>query len=195
MEINALCVYCGSSCGNGEQFVQAAEETGRAVAERGWTLVYGGGGVGLMGVLADAALSRGGRVVGVIPRALYTREVAHHGLTELHVVETMHHRKALMAELSDAFAALPGGIGTFEELFETLTWLQLGIHSKPIAVLNTAQFYDPMSAMLDKAVECGFLREQHRQLLSFETDVDTMLSQLTIRPPMPQHKWIDIDQV
>src|SRR4051812_49148308 len=144
-----VCVFCGSNPGARPEYAAAARAVGRALAERGRGLVYGGGNVGLMGVCADAALAAGGEVIGVIPDALQTAEVAHGGLTRLHVVRTMHERKALMADLSDAFAALPGGFGTLDELFEILTWAQLGIHAKPVAILNVAGFFDPLLAMLD----------------------------------------------
>lgn len=152
------------------------------LAENGITIVYGGGSIGLMGVLADAALEAGGRVIGIIPVHLGEKEIAHAGLSELHVVRTMHERKALMMELSDAFIALPGGLGTLEELFEVLTWSQLGLHAKPCGLLNVRGYYDPLLALLDRAVEQGFLRREHRGLL-VDTDPAGLLEQLVNRLP------------
>lgn len=160
-----VCVFCGSSPGKRPEYLEAARELGSTLAEWGIGLVYGGSSVGSMGVIADAALAAGGEVVGVIPRTLVEREVAHHGLTELHVVESMHDRKALMTQLSDAFVALPGGHGTLDELFEALTWSQLGIHDKPIALLNVAGYWDPLLAMMERASEEGFLRPADRERL------------------------------
>src|SRR5271154_5558209 len=165
-----VCVFCGSSSGKGPQYADSARRLGAALAARGLELVYGAGDVGLMGVLADAALAAGGRVVGVIPQALVQREVAHHGLSELHVVRTMHERKALMADRADAFLALPGGFGTADELFEILTWAQLGLHSKPVGLLNVAGFFDPLLAWIDRCVSDGFLRPENRDLLLISAD-------------------------
>jgi len=153
------------------------------LAGKGITIVYGGGSIGLMGILADAALEAGGRVIGVIPGHLGEKEIAHAGLSELHVVRTMHERKALMMELSDAFIALPGGLGTLEELFEVLTWSQLGLHAKPCGLLNVRGYYDPLLALLDRAVEQGFLRREHRGLLAVDTDPAGLLEQLGNRLP------------
>ncbi len=161
----AVCVYCGSKPGASPQFAQAAAALGAAIARDGLTLVYGGASVGLMGIVADAALVAGGRVVGVIPRMLMRREIAHAGLAELVVTETMHERKARMAELSDAFIALPGSIGTLDELFEMWTWAQLGLHAKPCVLVNTAGYYDGLVAFLDRAGREGFLRAEVRALL------------------------------
>lgn len=158
-----ICVYCGSSAGNRPEYRAAAQELGRTLAQAGIGLVYGGAHVGLMGAVADAALAARGSVIGVIPRHLAEREVAHHGLTELHVVETMHERKQQMASLSDAFIALPGGYGTLDELCEVLGWAQLGLHAKPIVLLNTCRYYDPLLTMLDQAVREGFLSMENRQ--------------------------------
>lgn len=173
--MNTICVYCGSNPGTDPVYLEAATAMARTFAERGLRIVYGGAHVGVMGAVADAALAAGGEVVGVIPQLLVDREVAHQGLTELHVVDTMHERKALMAELSDAFVALPGGIGTLEELIEVYTWSYLGIHAKPLAVLNTAGFYDRLSAFLDHAMNEGFLRPEHRARLLVAPDVDALL--------------------
>lgn len=166
--MESVCVFCGSSRGAHPEYGEAARQIGRAVAARGLTLVYGGGNVGLMGEVADAVVAAGGRVVGVIPQSLAEWEVAHTGLSELHIVGSMHERKQQMAEMADAFIALPGGIGTFEELFEILTWAQLGLHQKPCAVLNVRGYFDPLLTLLDRAVEEQFLLPQHRALLLSE---------------------------
>jgi uncharacterized protein (TIGR00730 family) len=180
-----ICVFCGSSCGRDPAFAQGAKRLGMAMADRGLGLVFGGGHIGLMGVLADAILDSGGQAVGVIPQALVDRELAHRGLTKLHVVATMHQRKALMADLADAFVALPGGFGTGDELLEILTWGQLGIHSKPIGLLNLAGFFDPLLAWLDHAVAEGFLRPEHRGLLFERPDPESLLDWLSqSRPAM-----------
>src|SRR5687768_199497 len=173
--MKSLCVFCGSSPGSRPEYAALAVRTGELIAERGIALVYGGGHVGLMGALADAALAAGGRVVGVIPRALWDREVGHGGLTELHVVETMHERKALMASLADAFVALPGGLGTLEEIFEVWTWGQLGIHAKPCGFLDVNGYYAPLLAFLDGAVERGLVRREHRAMAVVEDDCETLL--------------------
>ena len=161
----AICVFCGSSTGNRLDHAVAATQLGAAIARRGLDLVYGAGHVGLMGILADAALAGGGRVIGVIPQSLVARELAHAGLTELHVVHTMHERKALMADKSDAFIALPGGFGTADELFEILTWAQLGIHHKPVGILNVGGFFNSLLAWMDNCVNSGLLRSAHRAML------------------------------
>jgi uncharacterized protein (TIGR00730 family) len=161
----SVCVFCGSSTGADPRYAAAAVELGREIARRGWTLVYGGGSVGLMGLAADAALGAGGRVVGVIPRFLYEWEVGHDGLTELEIVETLTERKVRMGDLADAFLALPGGIGTLDELFETLSWAQLGLERKPNGLLNVAGYYDALVAFLDRATAEGFVKPQHRALL------------------------------
>ena len=187
-----LCVFCGSSAGGRPAYAEAAREFGVLLARQGLGLVYGGGHVGLMGVLADAVLGGGGEVIGVIPQALVDRELAHPGLTELRVVGTMHQRKALMADLADGFAALPGGYGTGDELFEILTWAQLGLHSKPIGLLNTAGFFDPLLAWLDHAVQERFIRPQHRELLSVaESSEELLCLMMQHRPPPDIGKWID----
>jgi uncharacterized protein (TIGR00730 family) len=161
------------------EFADAARRFGRLLAERGVGIVYGGASVGLMGVLADAARTAGGEVIGVMPRAMVDREIAHPGLTELRIVNNMHERKAMMAELSDAFVALPGGLGTLEELFEVWTWAQLGLHRKPVALLDVASFYQPLTAFLDHAVNEHFIRLTNRAMLLVETDAATLLDQLT----------------
>jgi uncharacterized protein (TIGR00730 family) len=195
--VRSVCVFCGSSAGARPEYATAAETLGREIARRGLTLVYGAGNVGLMGVVADACLAEGGRVVGFIPESLVAWEVAHEGLTERYVTRSMHERKMGMADRADAFVALPGGVGTFEELFEVLTWAQLGIHNKPVALLNTAGFYDPLLALLDHAVAERFLRPEHRALLLHERDDPArLLDRLAAYvPPAPTGKWLDHSEV
>jgi uncharacterized protein (TIGR00730 family) len=186
-----LCVFCGSSTGRDTVYTDAARRFGAALAARGLGLVYGAGNIGLMGVLADAALASGAEVIGVIPRALVERELAHARLTRLHVVDTMHERKALMADLSDAFAALPGGFGTGDELFEILTWAQLGLHDKPIGLLNVAGYFDALLAWLDHMVDESFLRPEHRALLLTRSEPDALLDLLLHhRAASRPEKWI-----
>ena len=181
-------VFCGSSPGRGSTYADAARRLGRTMAERGIGLVYGGASVGTMGVLADATLEAGGEVVGVIPRSLVEREVAHPALTRLDVVDGMHERKARMAELADGFVALPGGAGTLEELFEVWTWAQLGLHGKPIGVLDVAGFYDALVALTGHMVAEGFLSERHRNMLVVDTEATALLDRLAtyVAPPS---KW------
>jgi uncharacterized protein (TIGR00730 family) len=182
--LKSICVFCGSRSGSRPEYARAAGELGRVLAERGIELVYGGGSVGLMGTLADAVLAAGGRVTGVIPEALATKEVAHWGLTELHVVPSMHVRKATMARLADAFIALPGGFGTLEELFEIVTWAQLGLHQKPAGLLNTAGFFDALLALVDHTVTEEFVRPENRELLLEAKEPADLLDQLErTRPP------------
>lgn len=189
MELKAICVYCGSSAGVNETYAEGARALGRMLAEHRITLVYGGASVGLMGQVADAAMESGGRVIGVIPRALAEREVAHHALSQLHIVDSMHERKAMMAELSDGFVALPGGIGTFEELFEIWTWGQLGIHAKPCGVLNIAGFYDPLIDFLDRAVLEGFIKADVRRLLHVAiSPLELLESFYRYQPASIQHR-------
>jgi uncharacterized protein (TIGR00730 family) len=188
MALNAIAVFCGSSLGTDPVYVEAARLTGRTLAERGIDVVYGGGHVGLMGAVADAALEAGGRVVGVIPRQLDDRELAHRGVTELHVVESMHERKQLMADLSDAFIALPGGAGTLEEIAEQWTWAQLTIHAKPSGFLDIAGFWAPMRQMLDTMVSAGFVRAEQSGIVTFDDDVDSLLTALSA-PPSWTDKW------
>ena len=173
-----ICVFCGSSPGRGDGYREAAATLGRLMAERGIGLVYGGASVGTMGVVADAAVAAGGEVVGVIPQALVDREVAHEGLTDLRVVRDMHERKATMADLSHGFIALPGGAGTMEELFEVWTWAQLGLHAKPIGLLDVDGFYDPLGAMLDHMVTEGFLSAANRDMVAFEVDPVALLDRI-----------------
>lgn len=181
--LKRICVFCGSSVGARPAYVEVARELGRTLAGRGLGVVFGGGKVGLMGVLADAALVAGGEAIGVIPEALVAREIAHNGLTELRVVRSMHERKTLMADLADAFIALPGGYGTFEEFFEAVTWTQLGIHRKPCGLLNVDGYYDALLALLDRAVSDGFIRGVNRSLVLDAPDVPMLLEKLeTFRP-------------
>ncbi len=191
--MNSICVFCGSSPGADAQFAAAARALGKLLAANGKSLVYGGGKVGLMGILADAVLAGGGQVIGVIPQSLVDKEVAHFGVTELKVVCSMHERKALMAQLSEAFVALPGGIGTLEELFEVWTWGQLGLHSKPYGLLNVNGFFDPLLTFLDHATNQRFLRPQQRELLRVSTDPAELMEQLARQQPMIEPKWIDRD--
>lgn len=177
--MRAICVFCGSSSGQGDGYLAMARAVGGLIARRGLTLVYGGGSIGLMGAVADAALAEGGRVVGVIPRALWEMEVGHHGLSDLHVVDSMHDRKAMMADLSDGFLVLPGGIGTMEEFFEVWTWGQLGIHAKPVGVLDCQGYYAGMFAFLDSMVEQGFLGKQQRSMVLAETDAERVLDAMS----------------
>ncbi len=174
----SVCVYCGSRPGESPVYAAAAREVGREIGRRGWQLVYGGGRAGLMGWVADAALSAGGRVVGVIPQSLMVRELGHGGLTELHVVETMHQRKMLMAECSDAFLALPGGIGTFEELFEVWSWRQLGYHDKPLGLLNVAGYYDALLGFLKQSAAQGFMSTVQTDLLQVGSEPLLLLHRL-----------------
>jgi hypothetical protein len=176
--MKALCVFCGANFGRRPAYRLAAEQIGRLLAQRGITLVYGGGKVGLMGALADAALVGGGRVVGVIPRALAEKEIAHTGLSEMHVVGSMHERKALMADLADAFLSLPGGFGTWDEFCEALTWSQLGLQKKACAFLNVEGYYDALLALTERAAEDGFIREEHRKLLLVDGDAEMLLDRL-----------------
>jgi uncharacterized protein (TIGR00730 family) len=176
--LRSIAVFCGSSLGGASIYRETAREVGRSLGQRNIRLVYGGGHVGLMGVVADACLNVGGSVIGVIPQALADRELAHAGLTELRLVGSMHERKALMAELSDAFLALPGGFGTWDELFEALTWSQLGIQNKVCGLLNVNGYYDSMIAMVDRAAAEGFIRDPHREWLLSDTDVSRLLERL-----------------
>lgn len=186
-----VCVYCGSSSGFDPVYRQAAHELGTALARAGHGLVYGGGDVGLMGTVADAVLGAGGPVVGVIPQALVDRELAHQGLTELVITGSMHERKAIMVERADAFVALPGGYGTFDELFETLTWLQLGIHAKPIILFDVDGFFAPLLALADQAVRAGFLKPAHRDAAVHADSVTAVLAALSAPPAAPVPKWLD----
>jgi uncharacterized protein (TIGR00730 family) len=185
-----VCVYAGSNPGTRVAYAEAAAELARLLASRGIGVVYGGGRVGLMGTVADTALAAGGEVIGVIPQDLVDREIGHAGLTELHVVGSMHERKALMAELSDAFIALPGGAGTLEELIEVYTWSQLGLHDKPMGVLNVLGYYDGLAALLDHAVEEGFVRPQHRAALHSAATPAELLDRFVGWRPATVGKWM-----
>jgi uncharacterized protein (TIGR00730 family) len=173
-ELRAICIFCGASTGSNPAYLAAARNVGAALAGRGIEVVYGGGRLGLMGAVADAALAAGGRVTGVIPSALVDREVAHLGLTDLRIVSTLHERKALMADLADAFLALPGGLGTLEELAEVLSWAQLELHTKPIGVLDVGGYFGALAAFLDHATAEGFIGPDQRRLLMIETDLDAL---------------------
>ena len=178
--VRDICVFCGAAAGRHPVYTEAAQALGQVIAERGLGLVYGAGNVGLMGVLADAALASGGKVAGVIPQKLVDRELAHQGLTELHVVATMHERKAKMHDLSDAYIALPGGIGTLEEFFEAVTWRQLGYHDKPIAMLNVDGFYNGIDDLFATMQRDGFLHSNHRDLFFMEGDAARLLDRLSV---------------
>jgi uncharacterized protein (TIGR00730 family) len=188
--MRSVCVFCGSNAGARSLYVEAARDVGRAVAERGLRLVYGGASVGLMGAIADAALAAGGEVVGVMPRALIEREIAHDGLTELREVASMHERKALMSDLSDAFLALPGGAGTLEEVFEIWTWAQLGHHRKPVGLLNAGSYFDLLIAFLDHQRREEFVRPEHRDMLVVEEQPERILDRFERYEPPVVEKWI-----
>jgi len=187
--LRRVAVFCGSHSGNAPEFGDGARRFGCALARRGIGLVYGGGRVGLMGLVADAALAAGGEVVGVIPRFLFEREVAHPEVADLRVVASMHERKATMAELSDAFVALPGGIGTLEEIFEVWTWTLLGLHAKPCGLLDVAGYFDALIAYLDHTVATGFVAPAQRALLHVDADPDALLDRLAAAPVPPRPKW------
>ena len=189
--MDSLCVFCGSASGSRPVYKEVASQLGRMLAERNIRLVYGGGKVGMMGAVADAVLAARGEVIGVIPGALVDRELAHHGVNELIVVDSMHQRKAKMAELSDGFLALPGGFGTLEELFEVVTWAQLGFHRKPCALLNVEGFFDALLAMLDHAHDEAFLYQGNRQLLLTANEPNEILDQLIAAHPPQNRRWID----
>src|SRR5215216_4602407 len=193
--VERICVFCGASPGARPEYRQATAELARVLVKEGIGVVYGGGGVGLMGALADEVIASGGELTGVIPRALVDREIAHRDVMDMRVVGSMHERKALMAELSDAFVALPGGIGTLEELFEVYTWAQLGLHGKPCALLNVAGYYDGVADFLAHAVAERFLRGETRELLMLESDPATLIERLTAYEPRAVvPKWIDLEE-
>jgi uncharacterized protein (TIGR00730 family) len=192
--LSSVCVFCGSNGGADPAYLAAAEAVGAGLAQRGIRIVYGGGRVGLMGALADSARAAGAEVVGVMPQALVDREIGHTGIDDLRVVDTMHERKALMVELADAFVALPGGIGTLEELFEVYTWAQLGIHAKPLALLDVAGYYEPLAAFLDHAVAQRFLRAETRAMLAVADSIEDVLETFERWRPPAMHKWIDLDE-
>lgn len=192
--MNRICVYCGSSPGLLAEYRDAAKVLGHTLADRGIGLVYGGASIGVMGSVADAVLEKGGEVIGVIPFALATREVAHSGLSELIVVESMHERKAKMAELSDGFIALPGGWGTLEEIFEMLTWAQLGFHDKPCGLLNIRDYYDHLYAFLEHAIDQRFVREEYRPMMMMEPSAERLLNRFDDYRPPKVKKWIGPDE-
>lgn len=189
--MNRICVFCGSNPGNDPAYRAAAVSLGETLAARGIGLVYGGASVGLMAVVADTVLARGGEVVGVIPQMLVDKEIAHSGLTALHVVESMHARKRRMADLSDGFVALPGGVGTLEELFEIWTWAQLGSHAKPVGLLDVAGFYDLLGRFLDHVVAEGFMRAAHRDMLLRAEEPGALLDAFAAWTPPIVHKWVE----
>jgi uncharacterized protein (TIGR00730 family) len=189
-----VCVFCGSSPGNQPIFLDTAKRVGTLLAERGLELVYGGAHLGLMGAVADAALAAGGHVIGVIPQSLVDHEIAHTGLPDLRVVATMHERKAMMETLADAFLALPGGMGTLEEVCEIYTWGQLGLHRKPCGLLNVTGYYAPFLQLLDNAVACGFLRAPHRAMVLVDSDAAVLLDRFADYHAPPVPKWIERDQ-
>jgi len=186
-----ICVYCGSNSGHRPDYAEAARALASELVRRDLTLVYGGSSKGLMGVLADAALGQGGRVIGVMPHSLVRKEIAHAGLHELHVTGTMHERKAMMAELADGFVALPGGFGTLEEIVEALTWAQLGFHSKPCGLLNAAGYYDRFAGFIDRSVAEGFVRDAHRQMLIVEAEPSRLLDRFASYTAPVVQKWED----
>lgn len=191
MTLRSICVFCGASTGNLAIYREAAENLGRTLAQQGIRLVYGGGAVGLMGIVADAAMVAGGEVIGIIPQSLKRAEVGHNGLTRLEVVDGMHARKARMAELSDGFIALPGGLGTLEELFEVWTWGQLGYHAKPLGLLDVNNFYSKLGNFLDHLVDEGFVRAEHRAMLQLSESPETLLSAFAAWQPIEQARWHD----
>jgi uncharacterized protein (TIGR00730 family) len=194
--VQRICVFTGSQAGSRPAYAEQARRLGRLLGQRGIGLVYGGGSVGLMGVIADAALEAGAEVIGVIPEVLMIREVTHTGLTELRIVDTMHERKALMAELSDAFIAMPGGFGTLDELFEAITWAQLGLHRKPVGLLNVEGYYDPLLALIEHAIAEGFILPEYAQLLTVDSDPEELLEQLLrYEPPVIVPRWITREQI
>jgi len=188
--LRRVCVFCGSSTGAGAEYAAAAELLGREMVRRGIGLVFGGGAVGLMGVIADAVLAAGGHAIGVIPHALVARELAHRALPDLRVVNSMHERKATMAALADAFVAMPGGFGTFEEFCEVVTWTQLGVHRKACGLLNVGGFYDPLIAQFDRGVAQGFIKTGNRRIVVADGDPGALLDALAVAPAPPEAPWI-----
>lgn len=194
-ELNALCLYCGSRPGNNPRYCEVAARLGEQLAQRGIQLVYGGASEGMMGAAADAALQAGGDVVGILPAGLASREKAHVELTQLHVVDSMHERKAMMERISDGFIALPGGLGTLEELCEVTTWAQLGIHRKPVGVCDVENYFEGFLSFLDHAVDTGFLPPQHRQLLIVDDEPGTLLDEMAQFEPFIERTWLDESQI
>ena len=189
-----ICVFCGSNGGKDPAFIATAAETGKFLAQRNIGLVFGGGRVGLMGKVADTVMDSGGNVVGIIPRSLAEKEVAHERLSELHIVGSMHERKAMMAKLSDGFIAMPGGFGTFEEICEVITWTQLGFQSKPCGILNVRGYYDDLISLFDRATSQGFIRPEHRSLVLVGKTIDELHEKMTEFTPPGLDKWIDEDE-
>ncbi|SFF18594.1 hypothetical protein SAMN05216378_5351 [Paenibacillus catalpae] len=193
--MSKICVFAGSNVGNSPEYEQTATRLGELMAAKGIELVYGGSKIGLMGRVADAVLANGGRVTGVMPRGLFLGEMMHTGLTEFHEVGNMHERKALMSELSDGYIALPGGLGTFEELFEVASWAQLGIHKKPVGILNVKGFYQPIADMLTQAVSAGFMRDTNLGLMLFEENPSALLDKMAAySPPEQANKWTELSK-
>ncbi len=188
--LQRVCVYCASNDGVRSEYLAAARQMGTVIAQRGYALVYGGGGTGLMGALANATLAAGGEVIGVMPHALVQREAAHQGLTALHVVDSMHERKAMLTEMADAFIALPGGLGTLEEFFETWTWAQLGVHHKPVGLLDVAQYWQSLVTMLTHMEAEGFMRGTPQEWLVMETDPARLLDRLVTFEPPQARRWL-----
>jgi uncharacterized protein (TIGR00730 family) len=191
IQISSMAVYCGSNLGTDPAYAAAAASLGQTMAARDIRLVYGGGQVGLMGVVADAVIENGGQVLGVITEALVAKEISHHGLASLRVVGTMHERKAAMADAADAFIMLPGGFGTFDEFFEVLSWTQLGIHAKPCGILDAAGFFAPLRALLDEAVTAGFVHPAHRDMVIVDDEPARLLDRLAAWTPVTVSKWLD----
>ncbi|SAK63136.1 LOG family protein [Caballeronia hypogeia] len=189
--MKAVCVYCGSSNGARPVYAEAARAFGRALVQNNLSLVYGGGRVGLMGLIADEVLAAGGRAIGVIPELLLAKEVGHTDLTELHVVPDMHERKKMMADLSDAFVAMPGGVGTFEEFFEVYTWAQLGYHQKPVGLLDVNGYFDPLMSMLRHTVDEGFMRAQYLDMIQVAAEPQQMIDKLNAYTPPAHDKWTE----
>ncbi|TYC65260.1 TIGR00730 family Rossman fold protein [Stappia sp. BW2] len=192
--MKSICVFCGSSYGALEAYADVARDTGRVIAEQGYTLVYGGAKVGLMGTVANAALEAGGKVIGVLPRSLMDKEIGHEGLSELHLVDSMHERKAMMADLSDAFIALPGGVGTLEEIFEVWTWGQLGYHKKPCGFLNVEGYYDHLITFLDHQTQQGFTKQVMRDMAQLASSPLEMIRLFENYAPPSAPKWIKRDE-
>lgn len=193
--MKSITVFCGSSSGFRIEYAEAAKSLGRLLAAGGTRLVYGGGNVGLMGIIADEVMSHGGEAIGIIPEALEKREVGHRNITELIIVTSMHERKALMAEMAEGFIAMPGGIGTFEEFFEILTWAQLGFHDKPCGILNIAGYYDGLLSLCDNAVSEGFVKPIHRELIIDHHDPETLLEKMRGVSPIKVDKWIGREEI
>jgi uncharacterized protein (TIGR00730 family) len=189
--MNSICVFCGSSVGKRENYTLQARQLGQIIASRNMILVYGGGNIGVMREIADSTLKHGGKVIGVMPRHIVDKEVAHHNITELHIVNSMHERKAMMAELSDAFIALPGGFGTIDEIFEVMTWNQLEIITKPTGLLNIDGYFNHLIQFIEHAVDEKFVRVEHKQNLIVETDAIRLLERMENFEPKPAEKWID----